>query len=105
MLLGAVSGAGLQRVVDYCDGWLLVDPRGGALHKARAELAERCAKVGRDPASIPITVFLAMEMTSEILDEYQAAGVSRVVQFLPPDTDDEAMAVMDASARFIEKYR
>ena len=105
VLLGAVSGAGLQRVVDYCDGWLLVDPRGGALQKAQAELKERCDKAGRDPASIPITVFLAMEMTSEILDEYQAAGVTRVVQFLPPDTHDEAMVVMDASARFIEKYR
>lgn len=105
VLLGAVSGAGLQRVVDYCDGWLLVDPRGGALQKAKAELAERCAKSGRDAASIPITVFLAMEMTNAILDEYQAAGVARVVQFLPPDTEAEALAVMDACARFIPAYR
>jgi len=105
VLLGAVSGAGLQRVVDYCDGWLLVDPRGGALQKAKAELKERCDKAGRDPDSIPITVFLAMEMSSEILDEYQTAGVARVVQFLPPDTHDEAMAVMDGVAQFIEKYR
>ena len=105
VLLGAVSGAGLQRVVDYCDGWLLVDPRGGALQKAKAELQERCDKVGRDPESIPITVFLAMEMTREILDEYQAAGVARVVQFLPPDTHDEAMAVMDGVASFIDMYR
>ena len=105
VLLGAVSGAGLQRVVDYCDGWLLVDPRGGTLQKAQQELRERCDKAGRNPASIAITVFLAMEMSSEILDEYQAAGVTRVVQFLPPDTHAEAMTVMDATAQFIDRYR
>ena len=105
VLLGAVSGAGLQRVVDYCDGWLLVDPRGGTLQKAQQELHARCEKAGRSPTSIPITVFLATEMTSAILDEYQAAGVARVVQFLPPDTHSEAMAVMDTTAKFIERYR
>lgn len=104
VLLGAVSGAGLQRVVDYCDGWLLVDPRGGTLQKARAELGVRAEKAGRDPASIPITVFLALPMSNEILDEYAAAGVSRVVQFLPPDTHDEALAVMDHCAGFISRY-
>lgn len=105
ILLGAVSGAGLKRVVDYCDGWLLVDPRGGALQKAQQELAERAAQAGREPASIPITVFLALEMTNELLDEYQQAGVARVVQFLPPDTDAQALQVMDATAGFIERYR
>jgi len=104
VLLGAVSGAGLQRVVDYCDGWLLVDPRGGTLQKAQAELHARADRAGRDPASIPITVFLALEMTTEILDEYAAAGVARVVQFLPPDTHDEAMTAMDHCAGFIARY-
>ena len=75
------------------------------MQKAKGELRERCDKVGRDPHSIPITVFLALEMSSDILDEYQAAGVSRVVQFLPPDSHDEAMLVLDSTARFIEKYR
>ena len=105
ILLGAVSGAGLQRVVDYCDGWLLVDPRGGTLQKAKQELRERCDKVGRDPASIPITVFLNTKMTTALLDEYQAADVARVVQFLPPDTAAEALAVMDTAATFIAAYR
>ncbi len=104
VLLGAVSGAGLQRVVDYCDGWLLVDPRGGALQRAQEELRVRAEKAGRDPAGIPITVFLALAMTSELLDEYAQAGVARVVQFLPPDTTAEAMQVMDASATLIARY-
>lgn len=104
VLLGAVSGAGLQRVVDYCDGWLLVDPRGGTLQKAPAELRARAEQAGRHPASIPITVFLALAMSNEILDEYAAAGVSRVVQFLPPDTHDEALAVMEHCAAFIARY-
>lgn len=66
-----------------------------------------CLLMEHDPivAAKAITVFLAMLMTSTILDEYQAAGVARVVQFLPPDTHSEAMAVMDTTAKFIERYR
>lgn len=105
VLLGAVSGAGLQRVVDYCDGWLLVDPRGGALQKAQKELNERCARSGRDPATIPITIFLPLPMTRELLDEYAVAGVARVVQFLPPETEQQALAVMDHCAQFVGGYR
>ena len=75
------------------------------MQKAKGELRERCDKVGRDPHSIPITVLLALAMSSDILDQYQAAGVSRVVQLLPPDSHDEAMLVLDSTARFVQKYR
>ncbi|MGH7289796.1 MAG: LLM class F420-dependent oxidoreductase [Myxococcota bacterium] len=103
IFLGAVSGAGLKRVVDYCDGWLLVDPRDGALQRARVELRKRAEEAGRDPDSIPITVF-ALELSPQVLDEYAAASVTRVAQLLPPDTHDEAMKAMDESSRFVERY-
>jgi probable F420-dependent oxidoreductase len=103
VLLGGVSSAGLKRVVDYCDGWLLVDPRDGTLQRAGEELRKRLADAGRDPASIPVTVF-AFETTPKVLDEYAAAGVARVVQFLPPDASDAALKVMDGCAPFIERY-
>ena len=44
-------------------------------------------------------------MTRALLDEYAAASVARVVQFLPPDTEREALAVMDQCAQFIAAYR
>lgn len=105
VLLGAITGVGLQRVVDYCDGWLVVGPSGEDLARAQRELAERCARAGRDPATIPITVFVPQPMDAALLDTYAAAGVARVVQFLPPDTADEALALIDHCAAFIDRYR
>ena len=101
VFLGGVSSAGLKRVVDYCDGWLLVDPRDGTLQRAGEELRKRAADAGRAP--IPVTVF-AFETTPKILDEYAAAGVARVVQFLPPDSVDGALKVLDDCAPFIARY-
>ena len=104
VFLGAVSGAGLKRVVDYCDGWLLVDPRDGALQRAREELKKRASEAGRDAVSIPVTIFCGVELTPQVLDEYAAAGVARVVQFLPPEAPDAAIKMMDGSARLAERY-
>ena len=83
--LGAVSGAGLQRVVDYCDGWMLVDPRDGTVQKARSELAARCEKVGRNPDSINFTVFATTELDNELPDEYANAGDSSGLLEAPSD--------------------
>ena len=44
-------------------------------------------------------------MTRELLDEYAVAGVARVVQFLPPETEQQALAVMDHCAQFVGGYR
>ncbi len=104
ILLGAVSKAGLKRVVNYCDGWMLVDPQDGSLERARIELDELCAEKGRDPATISISVYATSDLSNELLDNYAAAGVDRVISFLPPDSANEALATMDACAKFIPQY-
>lgn len=102
--LGAVSKAGLKRVVAWCDGWLLVDPQDGTLERASAELSALCAERGRDPATIALTVFATSPLDRALLDRYAAAGVARVVSFLPPDSSAAALATMDAAARFVTAY-
>ncbi len=104
VFLGAVSKAGLKRVVAYCDGWLLVDPRDGALDRAVPELEALCAETGRARESVSLTVFATSPLDCALLDAYAAAGVDRVVSFLAPETPADALAVMDASAPFIERY-
>lgn len=104
VFLGAVSKAGLKRVVAYCDGWLLVDPRDGALERAVPELEALCAEAGRTRDSISLTVFATSPLDEALLDAYARAGVDRVISFLAPETADAALAVMDASAKFIGRY-
>lgn len=104
VFLGAVSKAGLKRVVAYCDGWLLVDPQDGALERAVPELEALCAETGRARNAISLTVFATSPLDDALLDAYARAGVDRVISFLAPETADAALAVMDASAKFIGRY-
>lgn len=103
--LGAVSKAGLRRVVDYCDGWLLVDPNDDTLERAAQELDELCAARGRARADISMTVFATQAVDAALVERYAAAGVERVIVWLPPDSRDTALQVMDAAAPLIERYR
>lgn len=102
--LGAVSKAGLKRVVNWCDGWLLVDPQDDTLEQAATELETLCAERGRDPASISITAFATQEVTPQLVERYAAAGVDRTIVWLPPDSAAAAMAVMDAAVPLVERY-
>jgi probable F420-dependent oxidoreductase len=103
--LGAVSKAGLKRVVDYCDGWLLVDPNDDSLESATRELDELCAARGRARESISMTVFATRVVDAALVERYAAAGVERTIVWLPPDSADAALGVMDAAAPLIERYR
>ena len=103
--LGAVSKAGLKRVVDWCDGWLLVDPQDDTLEQAARELDALCAARGRDPGEVSITAFATQTVTAELVERYAAAGVERTIVWLPPDSTANAMAVMDAAAPLVEQYR
>jgi probable F420-dependent oxidoreductase len=104
ILLGAVSKAGLKRVVNYCDGWILVDPQDGSLERARIELNELCVEKGRDPATISLSVYATSALSTELLDRYAAAGADRVVSFLPADSAADALVTMDECAKFIPQY-
>jgi probable F420-dependent oxidoreductase len=104
VLLGAVSKAGLRRVVDWCDGWILVDPLDSALERAMGELDELCRERGRPRHRISVTVFSPVDFSRERLDRYARAGVERVVTFLPPESARAALGAMDEAAKFIEQY-
>ena len=99
-----VSKAGLKRVVDYCDGWLLVDPQDDSLERAARELDALCAARGRNPDDISITVFATQAVDEALVERYAAAGVDRVIVWLPPGSTDVAMQVMDAAAPLIPRY-
>jgi alkanesulfonate monooxygenase SsuD/methylene tetrahydromethanopterin reductase-like flavin-dependent oxidoreductase (luciferase family) len=104
LFLGAVSKAGLRRVVDQYDGWILVDPMNGTLERAFAELDALCAERGRERRTVAVTVFTPVDFDAALLDRYAAAGADRVVCFLPPESERAAFATLDAAAKHVAAY-
>jgi len=59
-------------------------------------------EAGRDPATLPITVFGVAE-DAELLTRYRDAGVARVVFNLPPAKADEVVPMLDRCAALMRR--
>jgi probable F420-dependent oxidoreductase len=102
IVLGGESSYTLQRVVDLCDGWY---PRGRAPEKVLAglkELRERAARAGRDMKTISVSTFAAPPDRA-VLDQFAAAGVTRSLLLLPPESRDKVLPLLDQYAKLITK--
>jgi probable F420-dependent oxidoreductase len=100
ILLGGESGYTLQRIVDFCDGWI---PRGRnpeAVFTGLTDLKARAAKAGRDMKTISITVFGATPERSA-LDRFAEAGVTRSLLRLPPEGRDTVLPLLDQWAKLM----
>jgi probable F420-dependent oxidoreductase len=100
ILLGGESGHTLQRVVDFCDGWLPRGRGGFDMAPGLADLKARAAKAGRDMKTISITVFGASPDRA-VLDRYAALGVTRVTLGLPSKDRDAVLPLIDQYAKLI----
>jgi len=99
VLLGTIQPSEL--VVRHADGWLplsLAHP--GELAERIAVLHERAAEVGRDPASIEVTVFCLERTPPERVAEFVAMGASRVVLRPPVDSLERFERFLDTYASF-----
>lgn len=78
------------------DGWLPIEGYGTVIpHIGR--LRDAFVAAGRPPEDAVVTVFSSLGDPA-VLERYEAAGVDRVVVWLPPDGPDEARAALDAYA-------
>src|SRR5262252_1218159 len=100
VLLGGESGHTLQRVVDFCDGWLPRVRGGFDIEPSLADLRDRAAKAGRDMKTISITVF-GSAADAAVLDRYRALGITRVTFGLPSKDRDAVLPLLDRYAKLI----
>ena len=101
VILGGESSYTLQRVVDYCEGWL---PRGRAAARilpGLEELKTRAAKAGRDMKTISVTVFGAAP-DDAVLETYRKAGITRVLFRLPSESRDTILPLLDRYAKLVK---
>jgi probable F420-dependent oxidoreductase len=104
ILLGTHTEWGLQRVVDYCDGWIPIGLALSDLPGMAAKLHEKAKAAGRDPKSISITLFWAPP-DDEQIKRYGDLGVERVILAVPPAPRDEILPMLDGLAPLVAKTR
>jgi probable F420-dependent oxidoreductase len=103
--LGNAGAVGIEHAAAYADEWCPIDAAmlntGGRpdVPGAIALFRELTAAKGRDPATIPITIFALGRLSLKRLTSYVELGVSRVV--LPPCSMDPHAA--DETLRHLDR--
>ena len=106
IVMGSILPQGLQRIVDYCDGWCPLDMASGDFEAAVAELRKRCESAGRDPRALSISVFAVGEPQESKLHAYREMGIERVVIGVnrrDPDVKEKVLPFLDRYAQLIPK--
>ncbi len=99
VLLGGETPKVLQRIVDYCEGWIPRGRRGpDVVLNGMADLKARAEKAGRDSRTISVTVSGARSDEAD-LETYREAGVERVILPLPPAPRDTVLPILDQHAK------
>src|SRR6185503_7912207 len=100
VVMGGDGPTTFDRVAEFCDGWMpIVRPGRNPVEKIPA-LRERLARAGRDPKSVPISIFFAPPR-KEGLDALRAAGVSRAIFGVPSEPREAVLPRLDALAKLI----
>jgi probable F420-dependent oxidoreductase len=102
ILLGTHTEKGLQRVVDYCDGWIPIGLALSDFPGMLAKLHEKARKAGRDPKSLSVSLFWAPP-DADALRSFAEMGVDRGILAIPPVGRDEAMGMLDGLAPLVGK--
>jgi len=102
ILLGGHTPFVLDRVVEFCDGWMPIGIRAGNIVEGITDLRRRAEKAGRDPRSISVTIF-GSPADEDAVNQYRAAGVERVTFGLPPADRETVLPLLDRYASFMRK--
>jgi probable F420-dependent oxidoreductase len=102
VILGGMSYAAIDRVIDYADGWLPIDAGMGpdALGPLIGEFERRVAASGRTRDALPISVYGAPQ-NPEALDKYRNLGVARVIFRLRAEGRDVILPKLDRLSKLI----
>lgn len=104
IFLGGHTPGALQRVVDYCDGWMPIPALIADLAASIKDLHRRAAKAGRDPKSISIATF-GSPTDAAVVQRHREAGVERFVFSLPPAPRDTVLPVLDRYADVVRQVK
>jgi probable F420-dependent oxidoreductase len=104
VIVGGAYPYGARRAIAYGDGWVphARRPAYGDVLNLLPDFKKMATAAGRDPATIPITIFGVAE-DLDLIKRYRDAGVARLVFNLPPAQADEVLPLLDRCARLMQQ--
>ena len=104
VILGSNAKRALERVVDYCDGWMPIGARTRDMAADLARLRQLATERGRDPRSIEISLFGA-PTDADALRRLRDVGVQRAVLPVPSAGPDAVLPLLDRYAPLVAAVR
>ena len=106
VIVGGVYPYGARRAIAYGDGWMphARRPAYGDVLGLFPEFRTMATAAGRDPDTIPITVFGVAE-DLDLIKRYRDAGAARLVFSLNPAKADEVLPALDRCAGLMRRTR
>jgi probable F420-dependent oxidoreductase len=102
VIVGGAFPHAARRALAYGDGWVphASRPQYADVSEFLPRFLQMAADVGRDPASVPVTIF-GVSDDLEQLRRYRDLGIARVVVSLPSAQADEVLPMLDRWAELI----
>jgi probable F420-dependent oxidoreductase len=104
ILVGGGFPQAARRAIRYGDGWCPVGRSGSSLLDVLEQFRQMARDAGRDPQSLPVTLFNPAEDAGE-LARYRDMGVARVVVMLLSETSDKILPILDRWAELIRRMK
>ena len=104
VLLGSEAKNALERVVDYCDGWIPINRRGHTLAERLKQLREMAERTGRRFDSLINGVF-GVPAREDAARQFIDIGFPHLVFGLPPAKADKVLPLLDQCAAVAAKLR
>ena len=98
IIVGGDGPTTFDRVVEFGDGWMPIMRLKQNPVPRIPELRERLQKAGRDPKSVPVSIFFAPPDRA-VLNSLEKAGVARAIFGLPSESRDAVLPRLDAYAK------
>ena len=104
VIVGGAFPYGARRAIRYGDGWVphASRPQYGDVSDFLPQFRKMAAEAGRDPASLPLTMFSVVEELGR-LTHYRDIGIARVVVTLPSARADTVLPILDLWAERRQK--
>jgi probable F420-dependent oxidoreductase len=104
VIVGGAFPHAARRALRYGDGWIPHSrrPQYEDVTDFLPRFQQMAAEVGRDPASVPITVWGVSE-TVDRLQRYRDQGVARIVVSLPSEPAEKTLPTLDRWAELIRR--
>ena len=106
VIVGGAFPHAARRAIAYGDGWIphASRPQYGDVTDFVPRFRQMAAEAGRDPASLPVTVWGVSEDAGQ-LSRCRELGIARVVVSLPSAASDEILPMLDRWAGLIDGVR